>query len=90
MPPGKANAAGQLPLSLLGDARVLVVPVGEMEDFDKASGLEGGAWVSDVLENGKHETCVAARDLLKPPLDPEEAGSKPLADAAPRGPIDLK
>jgi hypothetical protein len=57
-------------LSLIG---VYIVPVGEMEDFDKNIGFHGAAWVSAMLESDGHKTCLAARKLLgyvlEPPVD---------------------
>ena len=58
---------------LLGDLCSLgmyIVPVGEMEDFDKSIDLHGAAWVSAMLESGGHRTCLAASQFLSQVLDP--------------------
>jgi predicted ATPase len=66
LPAGAVNAsAGQL-LGQLAAAGVYVVPVGEMEDFDKSIGLHGAAWVSAMLEANGHITCQPARTLVDP------------------------
>lgn len=63
---GGIHVAGRQLLDLLRTSRVLVVPVGEMEDLDKTVELHGGAWVSEMLSRGNHRTCAVARDLLSP------------------------
>lgn len=68
LPAGAAYQAGERLLSSLEARRVLVVPVGEMEDFDKSSNLHGAAWVSEMLEARKHETNEAVRKLCEPLL----------------------
>jgi hypothetical protein len=52
LPSGPTNVAGQTLVHLLLESRVLVVPVGEMEDFDKSTGLHGAASVSEMLARG--------------------------------------
>lgn len=68
LPSGEANAAGVRLISALRAARTFVVPVGEMEDFEKTIGLHGAAWVSEMLDQGNHKTCESARTLLTPLL----------------------
>lgn len=53
-------------LTLLADSRLIVVPVGEMEDFNKAIDLHSSAWVTAMLEADGHRTCTAARELVAP------------------------
>ncbi|WP_382304061.1 ATP-dependent endonuclease [Herbiconiux sp. UC225_62] len=65
--PGSPYRAAQDLLGLLANTHVHVVPVGEMEGFDRASNLHGAAWVSSALENGSH-TSKAVTDFVIPML----------------------
>jgi len=65
LPAGSAFVAGDHLVKMLRECSILVVPVGEMEDFDKSSNLHGAAWVSQMLESRKHESCRDARDLVE-------------------------
>jgi hypothetical protein len=66
LPAGVANASAGRLLGQLADAGVYVVPVGEMEDFEKSIGQHGAAWVSAMLEANGHITCQQARTLIDP------------------------
>ncbi len=68
LPAGEAHVHGQSLLSELRARGVLVVPTGEMEDFDKSIGMHGAAWVSEMLDQGNYKTCTEARGLLRPLL----------------------
>ncbi len=57
-------------LADLAKCRLLVVPVGEMEDFDKSLDGHGSSWVSGMLEVGGHRHCEPARHLLRPLAGP--------------------
>lgn len=63
------NSGKQL-LELLAASGLRVVPVGEMEDFDKSIGLHGSAWVTAMLEARKHSSCEAAREFVSPLMRP--------------------
>jgi hypothetical protein len=64
VPPGPATIAATSLLRMLAEARILVVPVGELEGFDRSTTLEGSQWVSNALENDVHRTSQPAKDLL--------------------------
>lgn len=57
-------------LADLANCRLLVVPVGEMEDFDKSLDGHGSSWVSGMLEVGGHRHCEPARQLMRPLAGP--------------------
>lgn len=63
---GEPHAAASRLLQTLRGSRVHIVPVGEMEDFDKSIAVDGAAWVSAVLERNGHTTNVAAREFMAP------------------------
>lgn len=73
---GAFNAAVRLIKSLAAKG-ILIVPVGEMEDFNKSIGAHGAAWVSAMLESGGHRTCEEARALCRQILQ----GQRPSAAA---------
>lgn len=56
VPPGEPNAAAQRLMSALTTIGVHVVPVGEMEGFDRSQSLHGAAWVSTAIERGVHKS----------------------------------
>ena len=64
LPPGNPTVDGNALLRLLRDQRVLVVPVGEMEGFERSVGGTGGGWVTGVLERGLHLTSSEARSFV--------------------------
>ncbi len=43
---------------------VFIVPVGQLESFDKSTTLEKEPWVDEVLEQGRHLTLEAARSFM--------------------------
>lgn len=55
VPHGGPNAAAQRLLTALVAVGVHVVPVGEMEGFDRSQSLHGAAWVSTAIERGVHK-----------------------------------
>ena len=70
LPAGPSFVACEKLVKKLSSIGVYIVPVGEMEDFDKSIGLHGAAWVSAMLEAGGHKTCVAATQFLGQVLEP--------------------
>jgi ABC-type cobalamin/Fe3+-siderophores transport system ATPase subunit len=56
VPAGEPNAAAQRLLTALDAVGVHVVPVGEMEGFDRSQALHGAAWVSNAIEAGVHSS----------------------------------
>ena len=67
-------------IDVLRDARVLVVPVGEMESFDRTFGGHGSPWVNAMLASGRHVSCEPVRALLAPLIDVrEDAEGGPVA-----------
>jgi ABC-type cobalamin/Fe3+-siderophores transport system ATPase subunit len=65
LPPGDPTVDGHELLRLLRKQRVLVVPVGEMEGFERTVGGKSGTWVTGMLERGLHLTNSDARALLQ-------------------------
>jgi energy-coupling factor transporter ATP-binding protein EcfA2 len=63
-PNGAPHAAGESLLSALADRRIHVVPVGEMEGFNRSSRMKSGAWVTEMLSNEAHQKCNAARAFV--------------------------
>lgn len=55
--PGDPSAAGPMLLELLAAMGIFVVPLGEMEDYDRTIALHGAAWVSSALERGVHQSA---------------------------------
>lgn len=56
VPAGEPNAAAQRLIIALSAIGVHVVPVGEMEGFDRTQSLHGAAWVSNAIESGVHKS----------------------------------
>jgi hypothetical protein len=54
MPAGEPYAAAVALIKALQLARVHVISVGEVEDFDKSINLHGAGWVSQALEGRVH------------------------------------
>jgi len=52
-------------LAQLAAMGLLIVPIGEMESFDKDISVEGSSWVSAMLERDGHKTCADARQLVR-------------------------
>lgn len=65
VPPGQAHAAASEVLRRLAKQRVLIVPVGELEGFNRNIGGKGARWVTAMLEDGGHKKCVSAKELMK-------------------------
>lgn len=65
VPAGVPNAAGQRLLGALRDVGVHVVPVGEMEGFDRSQSLHGAAWVSSALQSQVHAS-QAVSEFVEP------------------------
>jgi ABC-type cobalamin/Fe3+-siderophores transport system ATPase subunit len=65
VPAGPPNAASNRLLSALEAIGVHVVPVGEMEGFDRSQSLHGAAWVSNAIESGVHQS-QALREFVEP------------------------
>jgi len=68
------HSAGRELLERLATKGLLIVPIGEMESFDKDIPVEGSAWVSAMLEKDGHKKCTAARQLVGQ-LAPQSAAS---------------
>jgi hypothetical protein len=64
-PPGESSRTAHLLLSALRQERVLVVPVGEMEDLDRTVDPKSSKWVNAMLAKEGHRTCAEARELIK-------------------------
>jgi len=64
VPAGPPTVAAKSLLSDLAQSRCLVVPVGELEGFNRDIDLHGPAWVSTMLEREGHKTCFSARDFV--------------------------
>ena len=62
---GGVHSAGRELLVQLAAMGLLIVPIGEMESFDKDILVEGSSWVSAMLERGGHKTCADARQLVR-------------------------
>lgn len=59
--------AGKL-ITILKACRVLIVPVGELESFDREIGGHGPAWVTGALVANRHLSSQKAKELLEPVL----------------------
>jgi hypothetical protein len=64
VPRGEPSADATALLEALRTERVLVVPVGEMEGFDRTLGNKGGAWVTSALERRVHESSEEVADFV--------------------------
>ncbi|SDP33179.1 AAA domain-containing protein, putative AbiEii toxin, Type IV TA system [Arthrobacter sp. ok909] len=65
IPPGEPYVAAERLLKALGEQGVHIVPVGEMEGFDRSNTLHGSAWVSRALETDLHKSSQGAKDLVE-------------------------
>lgn len=65
VPPGEPYLAAQRLLNALGEQGIHIVPVGEMEGFDRTNTLHGSAWVSRALEKDLHKSSEAAKELVE-------------------------
>jgi hypothetical protein len=65
VPPGQANSAASDIIRRLAEQRVLVVPVGELEGFDRTISGKGARWVTAMLAQDGHKECLAAVEFVK-------------------------
>ncbi len=65
VPSGSPSKAAHELLERLATQRVLIVPVGELEGFDRTITGERTIWVNRMLEKQGHKTCAAAKELIK-------------------------
>lgn len=56
VPQGEAYSACENLLSALSDLGILVVPVGELEGFERTIAGHGRVWVAEVLAQGRHKS----------------------------------
>lgn len=63
VPAGAPYSACRDLLENLREVGAFVVPVGEMEDYDKSFNKHGAAWVSEMLERGIHKTASGPREI---------------------------
>ena len=64
VPPGVANTSAAALVAELARRRLIVVPSGELESFDRSTALKGSAWVSNALHSEVHRTSAAAQALM--------------------------
>lgn len=64
IPRGDAYTAASDMLGRLAKQRIILVPVGELEGFDRGIGGRGARWVTAMLEKEGHKTCTAAKELV--------------------------
>ncbi|MBM7831642.1 ABC-type enterochelin transport system ATPase subunit [Agromyces cerinus] len=67
VPSGSSYTAAESLLRELGKVGLYIVPVGEMEDFNKTLGVHGPAWVSAALAANTHGSAQV-HDLVTPIL----------------------
>jgi AAA domain, putative AbiEii toxin, Type IV TA system len=60
---GAPNVACEALLTALRERRVHVVPVGEMEGFDRSISAKAGTWVSEMLSKNAHKESALARSF---------------------------
>ncbi len=65
VPAGAPSQAAASLLDGLRRQRLLVVPVGELEGFDKTISGKSSMWVNAMLAKNGHQTCAAAKDLIR-------------------------
>lgn len=68
--PGPSFTAGGELINALKDVGLLVVPIGEMEDYDKNINLHGAGWVSEALAANLHRSSQPVLDLVESILKP--------------------
>ncbi|WAX55742.1 ATP-binding protein [Jatrophihabitans cynanchi] len=66
LPHGDLTRLAQDLVADLRDARVLVLPGGELESYDRSIGGHGPAWVSGALAAGRHLASPIAEEFLSP------------------------
>jgi len=65
IPAGAPSAAAARIVENLRIQRFLVVPIGELESFDRTITADKPAWVAAMLEKSGHLNCEAARDFVR-------------------------
>jgi hypothetical protein len=65
VPIGPPSASAVALLAELQAQRVLVIPCGELEGFDRTVLVAKTLWVNEMLEKNRHKTNVQARELVK-------------------------
>lgn len=68
LPAGTATSMAERLVELLRMHGVLVVPVGELESFERSIGGHGPAWVTTALGANRHRDNERAQSLLRPVL----------------------
>lgn len=66
---GTSSQIGKESIDSLRNHGILIVPVGEMESFDKTLGGEGSMWVNRALTARIHETNLEAHSFMQPVID---------------------
>jgi hypothetical protein len=66
VPSGSANTMAVSIVSRLREYKILIVPTGELESFDRTIGGHGPSWVSAALNRGSHQTSIEAKELVDP------------------------
>lgn len=66
---GTVRKAAESLLEQLAQNRLLVVPVGEMEDLEPAVSQQKGQWVQEMLASKQYLTCQGAIELVSRLLD---------------------
>lgn len=64
VPQGPASEAAKRLLAILRSKKLLIVPVGEIEGFDRTISGHGSEWVNTMLGRHGHESCSEAIDLI--------------------------
>ena len=65
VPAGDPNKAAVELLGSLQEQGVFVVPVGQLEGYDRTITGKSSMWVNAMLDKRGHETCPEARDLIR-------------------------
>ena len=68
LPAGDVTQMARRLIEILGTHRVLIVPVGELESFDRGIGGHGPAWVTGALSARRHLSSEKSNELLGPVL----------------------
>ena len=66
VPNGSAAKMARNIVDRLREYKVLIVPTGELESFDREIGGHGPSWVSAALNRGSHESKTEAKELVTP------------------------
>ncbi|MCK6210533.1 AAA family ATPase [Georgenia sp. EYE_87] len=68
LPPGTVTEMAHRLIDVMRASGVLIVPIGELESFDRTIGGHGPTWVTAALSAEKHQESAASSDLLRPVL----------------------